>query len=324
MVRVGLIVPYFGTLPNYFQLFLNSCKANQMYEWLIFTDDMTAYDYPPNVHRINMTFAQCKELIQSKFDFKISLKKPQKLCDYKCAFGFIFENQIQKYDWWGHCDLDQIFGDLSRFIKEDFYFQYEKICSLGHLTLYKNSYENNRVFMNELDGIQRYKEIFTKDEGCAFDEWISPNINEIYLKSDVPVFLQNIGADINPYKSAFQLVFYDIENRKYCCDKIRNSIFKWEQGRLYQIYIDNKNGVCYKEFPYVHLQKRKMKVLMDIDCKKYCIIPNAFINDNDAPEKVLLKTRLFSFLELQYVKVKYQSLKSRLKNHDWKRKNVFK
>lgn len=43
------ILPYYGKFPNYFQLFLNSCGSNPEYDWLIFTDDHTAYDYPDNV-----------------------------------------------------------------------------------------------------------------------------------------------------------------------------------------------------------------------------------------------------------------------------------
>ena len=83
-------------------------------------------------------------------DFEITLSKPQKLCDYKCAYGVIFEDYIQDYDWWGHCDLDQIFGNLNMFVTEDMLRKYDKLFSLGHLSLYKNSYKNNRIFMGKI------------------------------------------------------------------------------------------------------------------------------------------------------------------------------
>ena len=107
-MKIAIIIAYFGKLPEYIQLFLDSCKLNYGFEWLIFSDDDTTYNYPSNVHLIKMNFGECKKLIQSKFDFEITLSKPQKLCDYKCAYGVIFEDYIQDYDWWGHCDLDQI------------------------------------------------------------------------------------------------------------------------------------------------------------------------------------------------------------------------
>ena len=62
-MKVAIIVPYFGRLPDYFQTFLDSCRPNEGFEWIIFTNDKTEYSYPENVHCIDMTFEQCKELV---------------------------------------------------------------------------------------------------------------------------------------------------------------------------------------------------------------------------------------------------------------------
>lgn len=35
MSKCTFIIPYYGNFPNYFQLFLNSCKYNSDFEWLI-------------------------------------------------------------------------------------------------------------------------------------------------------------------------------------------------------------------------------------------------------------------------------------------------
>ena len=66
-MKVAIIVPYFGTLPNYFQLFLDSCESNRKFEWLIFSDDTTRFHYPKNVPFTKMSFQECRELVQSKF-----------------------------------------------------------------------------------------------------------------------------------------------------------------------------------------------------------------------------------------------------------------
>ena len=71
--NICFIVPKFGVLPNYFQLFLNSCKYNNKFNWLIFTDDNKIYEFPDNVKKIDMTFEECKKIIQNKFDFEICL-----------------------------------------------------------------------------------------------------------------------------------------------------------------------------------------------------------------------------------------------------------
>lgn len=45
-MKIAIIIAYFGKLPEYIQLFLDSCKLNYGFEWLIFSDDDTTYNYP--------------------------------------------------------------------------------------------------------------------------------------------------------------------------------------------------------------------------------------------------------------------------------------
>ena len=323
-MKTAFIIPYFGKMPNYFQLFLDSCASNKNFEWLIFSDDMTNYCYPRNVHFFKMTFQECQKLVQSKFDFRIELSRPQKLCDYKCAYGFIFQKYLSEYDWWGYCDLDQIFGDLASFITEDMLRNYDKIGSLGHLTLYRNTADNCRVFMTSLNGKNRYREVFESKRGCAFDEWLPDNINDIYLNSGRRIMLENMGADVNSYYTPFSLTTFDIKERKYIQSNIKNSIFSYENGKLFQLYIENKK-IQKKEFPYVHLQKRVMKDKRLIrDANKYYIIPNCFIDQSENPVELLGKCWKWKVFNFQFFKVKIQSLKYRINNGDWNFSSVFK
>lgn len=135
---------------------------------------------------------------------------------------------------------------------------YDKIGSLGHLTLYRNTLDNCKVFMSPLNGRSRYREVFESQKGCAFDEWLPDNINEIYINSGRPIMLENKGADVNSYYTQFSLTTFDLKKRKYIQSDIRNSIFMLEKGKLFQVYA-GKNGLEKTEYPYVHLQKRKMK-----------------------------------------------------------------
>lgn len=323
-MKVGLIVAYFGTLPSYFQLFLESCRYNTHFDWLLFTDDMTEYAYPDNVHRIPMDFSTCRKIAQDHFDFPIALSSPKKLCDYKCAYGYIFQDYLRGYDWWGHCDLDQIFGDLGKFITTDMLSNYDKIGSLGHLTLYRNDADNNQVFKGQINGRARYKVVFSSDRGFAFDEWLPENINEIFIESGRPIMLDNLGADINSYRTTFQLANFDLQSRHYILSTVKNSIFYFDAGKLLQFFVDN-GELQQREFPYVHLQKRKMKDArhnLDSDC--YFIVPNAFVDASNDPKALLKHANILGLLNYQYLKVKSQSLKYRLKSGYWKRENVFK
>lgn len=314
-MKVAIVVPYFGTLPNYFQLFLDSCGYNPEFDWLIISNDTTDYTYPANVHLLEMSFADCQALVQSKFDFPITLHTPQKLCDYKCAYGYIFSEFLTGFDWWGHCDLDQIFGRLGAFITEEMLKTCDRIGSIGHLTLYRNTEDNNRVFSRT----DRYKEVFTTEKGCGFDEWLPDNVNEIYIESGRKIDLQNPGADINSYRTTLQTVDYDLESRCYVKSPVTNSVFLWDNGRLTQLYAGGE-----REYPYVHLQKRPMTdARTDKTANRFYIVPNRFVDGDAEPEKLLKDAALRGVFNTQFFRVKWKSLRYRLKSGDWKFSNVF-
>ena len=51
-------------------------------------------------------------------------------------FGVILEEYFSGYDYWGHSDLDVIYGDLTYFFKKFNLERYDKFLPLGHLCLY--------------------------------------------------------------------------------------------------------------------------------------------------------------------------------------------
>ena len=120
MNRIVYIVPYFGRLRSDFKLWLASCKMNPTINWLIYTDDkendvLLNKDIPENVMVRYISFEEMRNKIQKYFDFEIELPAPYKLCDYRPAYGEIFHDEICEYDFWGHCDMDLIFGNIRDF-----------------------------------------------------------------------------------------------------------------------------------------------------------------------------------------------------------------
>ena len=323
-MKATLIVPYFGTLPNYFQLFLDSCVVNEGYQWLIITDDDRAFRCPENVQVLRMTFAECKEYVQKKFDFPIALDAPFKLCDFRCAYGYIFQEFLQESDWWGHCDLDQIFGNLNHFITPEMLENFDKIFCLGHLTLYRNTGDNNLMFTQKLNGKERYREVFTTPVGCGFDEWMPGSINEIYQQGNKRVHWENLGADINPYKTAFAVTYYDLQDKVYKNRRNRNSVFYWDNGDLYQMF--KENGQMKKvEYPYIHLQKRAMKDKRKASGERnFYIVPNSFVDGRFSVDRLLRRAFIWRIVNYQYFLVKKSSFLARCKSKNWKRVNVFK
>jgi hypothetical protein len=54
-----------------------------------------------------------------KLGFGVNIKHSYKLCDFKPAYGFIFFELIENYDFWGYCDIDIIFGSIRDFITKE-------------------------------------------------------------------------------------------------------------------------------------------------------------------------------------------------------------
>lgn len=134
-----------------------------------------------------------------RFNCFCNIKNPYKLCDYRPMYGYIFEEYLKEYYYWGFCDTDIILGNLSKFITVDMLKEYDKIFCLGHLTLIKNTFENNRIFMNEIAGERYYKKVLSTDYNLIFDEEgvDEYNINSMFLKAGKKIFEEDLSLNIN-------------------------------------------------------------------------------------------------------------------------------
>ena len=94
------------------------------------------------------------------------------------------------------------------------------------------------------------------------------------------------------------------------------SFFLWENGVLTRILQKGKK-IEKKEYLYIHLQKRKMKINAKLGTytKRFLIIPNSFepINkQNLVSKKEFDKVKKWS-PNLHYIRIRYKNLKIKLK-----------
>lgn len=315
MKKCCFIIPYFGKLPNYFELFCKSCQYNPSFNWLIITDDYSKYNIPQNMHIVYMKFSELKDLVQSKFDFPISLSTPYKLCDYKPAYGYIFEDYLKDYKYWGHCDLDTIMGDLDSKLSLDFIKSYDKLFCLGHMILYKNDYEINRLFMKPVRGEYWYKNAFQNEKITIFDETYNntKNINEIFKYYKKSILEEDWSLNLKVIPTRFIKTTFDCKTKSFIDDN-KKSLITWEKGKIKRYYIED-NKLIKQEYLYIHLQERKMtvhKLVTNLD--RFKIIPNSFLPlelDVNLNNFKKIKKRKLCFHYLQF-KIKWQKKK-------WKR-----
>lgn len=309
MKSIVFIIPYFGKFPSGFQVFLDSCRNNEKVDWLIFTDNNSEYIFPKNVHVISTTFKELQDRIKSKFDFSPSIYKPYKLCDYKPIYGYLFEEYIQQYDYWGHCDVDMVFGDIRKFVTEEILNEYKKIFFLGHCTIFKNTPDNNRMFLQKIEGRERYKEILLSTENQSFDEEFKCSINNIYNLYKQKVFYEDYSANIFTKSSDFKITKWDFSQGNYLVEKKKKVLYIWKNGALIQYVFKNKKYTK-REYLYIHLQSRKMKCDKYIQgCNIFKIIPNSYesLSIEDFKEEKLYKVKRKHF-NMHYFKLRSKNL----------------
>ena len=115
--KIIILICYYGEFPWYFSYFLHSCKYNPTIDFLIFSDIKHTYHLPVNVMIVNKSIEEIKTLTSKKLGFKINIDFPYKLCDYKPAYGLIFEDYTRGYNFWGQSDIDVIYGNIRNFMQ---------------------------------------------------------------------------------------------------------------------------------------------------------------------------------------------------------------
>ncbi|MBY5033785.1 hypothetical protein K6V78_01635 [Streptococcus gallolyticus] len=281
MKKVAFVIPHFGRFSNYFQLFLNSCANKRYVDFLIFTDDRTNYNYPPNVKVYYTTLQKIEKRINALLELECQVEQAYKLCDFRPAYGLIFKNYLNEYAYWGYCDTDLIWGDLDSYLKKVLEKDYDKLFFLGHCTLFKNDDTNARMFYGEIEERKRWYEVFHDFESRHFDESFEDGINYLYANSAKKVYNKNFSADIYTHGTKFYVVkmpaksnIVNIKKEGYV-DFNGETLFVYDNGKIFQYSIED-NQLKKQEYMYIHLQKREMKVEIEPTSSVYKIIPNVF------------------------------------------------
>lgn len=281
MSTILFILPYFGKLPTYFQLYLNSCKANPDICWLIVTDNnMQQYSIPPNVMVRQMSFTSLQDMIANKFGTHILA--PYELCNYKVAYHDLFE-EANNYDFWGFCDCDLIWGNLRNFITDDVLNNFDKISWRGHMTLFRNDTKINNAYKIEIPGFKTFRGCIEGSEGInLFDE---VGINKIFDHEGLSTYKKIPFADLKIRSANFKClhnIFPEQSNG--------HAIFRWDENNgLELIYYTYNNEIKTQQAAYVHFLKRPMKVAGNNLSKSMLIVPNSFIDDRDITVPLIKK-----------------------------------
>ena len=231
--KIGIITYYLGDMPWYFSYFLHSCKYNPTIDFIILTDGIVERNnIPSNVFIHKISIDKFKNIAAKKLGFEVSVTHPYKLCDLKPAYGFLFPEILKSYDFWGHGDIDMVYGNIRDFMTDEILDNYDIISSrhdyvAGTFSLYKNTDQMNKLFMQSKD----YRKVFTNPEHFCFDECsnLFDELDNGASIFDFPEAVQSMTYVIKKAESEGKLkAYFDFIIVEGIPGKI-----KWEKGKIY-------------------------------------------------------------------------------------------
>ena len=255
MKRILVLFPHFGMLPPQYKMWRASARYNSDIDFLFFTDcDVKP---APNIIVHKIAFADFKQLVQSKFD-------------YRPAFAYILSKYIKNYDFWGWGDLDVVYGNIRHFITDEVLSHYKMISGFGHFTLYHNDEYTNTFFMKQVDGYVDYKEVFTNQSSAYYDEygykgfgdkWRGCHPEECWLEwpfdnASRPKEAFHFNSLTRGWK---QVIFEHVDNKLY--------MVRFSNGQLEK-----------KESLYAHFQHRGFMKDHVTDYTHFIVTPGAIID----------------------------------------------
>lgn len=277
-------MPWFGPLRKDFGFWLKSAELNPSIDFLIPTDqDIVAS--PINVKVINTKLTFIEDLAKKYVWEGSIISIPYKMCDYKVAYGEMFQDYIKEYDFWGHCDADMIFGDIRKYVTDDILEKYDRLGVDGFFSLFRNTPEINSIYRKAGD----IKLIFTDQKPFGFDEWgLNHNGTAHYWINNLKdkVWLDKVFDNLAPYHYGF----FSGTVRKFHLG-ITDVMFSFENGILFRYGLNN-GKVVKDESLYVHVQKRPIYVNTNVDNYFSIVPPGKYISYIKKVTPFYLKTHI--------------------------------
>jgi len=248
---IAILICWYGAYPWYFPYFIHSCSFNSSIDFYIFTDNVDkTLNKPDNVRIVYKSLDEVRELASLKLGFNVCIDYPYKLCDFKPAYGFIFSEIIEGYDFWGQSDIDVIYGNIRGFLTSNLLNKYDFISmrhdyTTGCFALYRNNDQMNKFFMRSKD----FKTVFSSSRHYCFDEcnfaWDELTMGKsiFEINTDIESFTHIIknGEKSGEIKAHFDFILLEGLIGRVTFDNGRIYYKKQFEGIMYHLFWFKRN-----------------------------------------------------------------------------------
>lgn len=281
MKKILLFMAYYGKMPNYFELWLQTAKNNATIDFCIISDCCDEFELPQNVKYKKVSFEEFKKKLQSKFSFKISVDNYGRISQFRPAFAYVFPEEVEGYDYWGYVECDLLLGNIRHFLTDELLEKYDKFLYTGHLQLFRNNEKMNTLFMQKSRKALDYKFAFSNNI-YFFEEYIG--MYNLANAFNVKTWYERVYADINCHYYGFKAILK--ENN----DQLTPCIIHGKDEQLCAVYLNASNELEEHEILYAHFQKRSLQ-LETSSRLNFIIVPNKIIDEEPITEAFVNKVK---------------------------------
>lgn len=264
--RVAQIIPYFGKWPEWIELYFYSCGKNPMIDFIFYTDCKIPENHPENLIFNKRTYEEYSSLISNRLNIKYNNPKPYKLTDLKPFIGYIHEQELKEYDFWGFGDIDLVYGDLSKIVNDTMLDKYDLITThnyhiAGHFCLCRN----NEYYKNACFKIKNWKHVIEREKPMSIDE-----LDWTYIVCPYHKLIGRINKYIcKPFGIHYFTVLDSLHpifhKRLYLHECWTSPIPKENEKWVYDIKNNSVTDSQNRELPYLHFLFFKKTQWLDTD-----------------------------------------------------------
>ena len=259
MNKIALIIPYFTAYPPiWLNLNFYTCSKQSNIDFIYFTDCDEIIHLASKYSNIichKISFEDYCNNVSNRLGLAFHPQHAYKLCDLKPFYGFIHEDILKQYDFWGYGDNDLVYGNLEVLTSDNMLNSYDVITTMseriaGHFAIFRNNEKYRTLGFK----CPQWKEHLLLNEHVGFDEsdWVRLVLPEKRILTAIYKSLFKPFMSYGKWVEMTYRLYSNKWNRKFTKEMFTTPIPK--DGDVWTY--DNKTGKIIapdgRELPYLH------------------------------------------------------------------------
>ncbi len=272
MNKIALIIPYFTAYPPiWLNLNFYSCSKQSNIDFIYFTDCDEIIHLASKYSNIichKISFEDYCNNVSNRLGLAFHPQHAYKLCDLKPFYGFIHEDILKQYDFWGYGDNDLVYGNLEVLTSDNMLNSYDVITTMseriaGHFAIFRNNEKYRTLGFK----CPQWKEHLLLNEHVGFDEsdWVRLVLPEKRILTAIYKSLFKPFMSYGKWVEMTYRLYSNKWNRKFTKEMFTTPIPK--DGEVWTY--DNKTGKIIapdgRELPYLHFLFFKKTKYLETD-----------------------------------------------------------